>query len=88
MDELFLAGPAEVGLASGRCITLECVVEPLKASGAAPFQRGDLVVVSGGARGVTAEVAVALAQAFQPTLVLLGRTPEPASEPGWLAALS
>ncbi|MFO0881339.1 MAG: SDR family NAD(P)-dependent oxidoreductase [Gemmataceae bacterium] len=40
-----------------------------------------MVVISGGARGVTAEVAVELAAAFQPTLVLLGRSPEPGPTP-------
>ena len=38
---------------------------------------------------MTAEVAVALARAFRPTLVLLGRTLEPIKpEPDWLAALT
>ena len=51
-------------------------------------QPGDVVVVTGGARGVTAEVAVALAEAFRPTLVLLGRSPAPEREPDWLAPLT
>ena len=38
---------------------------------------GDLVVITGGARGITAEIAVALARALQPRLLLLGRSPEP-----------
>jgi NAD(P)-dependent dehydrogenase (short-subunit alcohol dehydrogenase family)/acyl carrier protein len=41
---------------------------------------GEPVVISGGARGITASVAVALAQAFQPNLVLFGRTPAPGVE--------
>ena len=36
--------------------------------------RGDVVVISGGARGITAEVAVALAETLRPTIVLLGRS--------------
>ena len=36
---------------------------------------------------MTAEVAVALAEAFGPRLVLLGRTSAPAAEPGWLAEI-
>jgi acyl transferase domain-containing protein len=87
-DELLLAGPVEVGLADGGRVTLERVAEPLPAgAGDAPLAAGDVVVVSGGARGVTAEVAVALARAFRPTLVLLGRSPAPEPEPNWLAAL-
>ena len=46
-----------------------------------------MVVISGGARGVTAEVAVALAQACRPMLILLGRNAELHPEPDWLAAL-
>ena len=52
------------------------------------IDRGDVVVISGGARGITAEVAVALAESFGPRLVLLGRTPAPAVEPDWLAPLA
>ncbi len=52
-----------------------------------PIQRGDLVIVTGGARGVTATVAQALAQACQPTLLLLGRSPLPEPEASWLQGL-
>jgi acyl transferase domain-containing protein/acyl carrier protein len=88
VEEMFRSGPAEVGLARGRQRTLERIVQPLTMSTAAPFHPGDIIVLSGGARGVTAEAAVALARAFQPMLVLLGRTPEPAQEPDWLATLT
>src|SRR5262249_29253898 len=79
--------PREVGVSAGGRVTLECVPQPLPHGQSLPFQPGDVVVVSGGARGVTAEVAVALARAFRPTLVLLGRTPEPTAQPAWQAAL-
>ena len=88
-DEIMLAGPLEVGLAKGGACTLEPLVQPLSANlTATPLHLGDVVVVSGGARGVTAEVAVALAEAFQPTLVLLGRTPASEPEPDWLMRLT
>jgi acyl transferase domain-containing protein/acyl carrier protein len=87
VEEMFLAGPVEVGLALEQRRTLERVVESLKPGAFSPFQAGDLIVVSGGARGVTAEVAVALARSFQATLLLLGRTTEPGPEPAWLASL-
>jgi NAD(P)-dependent dehydrogenase (short-subunit alcohol dehydrogenase family)/acyl carrier protein len=88
VEEMFLAGPMEVGLSrSGRCL-LDRHVEPLPAGPLTPPVRpGEVVVVSGGARGVTAEVAVALARAYQPTLVLLGRSEPPQQEPDWLAPL-
>ena len=80
VDELLTSGPAEVGLgARGRVvIELGPAREPEAAGGRTPrLGRGDLVVITGGARGITAEVAVALAEAFQPRLLLLGRSPEP-----------
>ena len=86
--ELFRAGPVEVGLsATGRSV-LELVGGELpSANGFSPLEEGDVVVLSGGARGVTAEVALALAKSSRPTLVLLGRSPEPEPEPEWLAKL-
>jgi NAD(P)-dependent dehydrogenase (short-subunit alcohol dehydrogenase family)/acyl carrier protein len=90
LDELLRRGPAEVGLARDGRSTLE-LVPTVVDRGAAPldvnFDPGDVVVISGGARGITAEVAVALAEALRPTIVLLGRSSEPAPEPAWLAAL-
>jgi acyl transferase domain-containing protein/acyl carrier protein len=89
VEELLLAGPPEVGLAKGGRCMLERVVQPLPGSlTTTPLQPGDVVVVSGGARGVTAEVAVALASAIRPTLVLLGRTAAPEPEPDWLRSLT
>lgn len=41
------------------------------------------MIISGGARGVTAAVAVALAEVSEPTLVILGRSEMAASEPVW-----
>jgi NAD(P)-dependent dehydrogenase (short-subunit alcohol dehydrogenase family)/acyl carrier protein len=88
VDEILLAGPLEVGLAGGgRC---GLVLESLQLPGPATRQTlvpGDLVVVSGGARGITAEVALALAETYKVNLLLLGRSQEPAPEPGWLAGL-
>lgn len=47
-----------------------------------------VVVITGGARGITAEIAIDLAHRFQPQLVLLGRTAEPAEEPDYTAGLT
>ena len=86
-------GPGEVGLSPEGPVQVE--LEPLSLEPAEAnrrdvraLDRGDVVVISGGARGITAEVAVALAGSFGPRLVLLGRTPAPAAEPDWLAPLA
>jgi acyl transferase domain-containing protein len=88
--ELLVDGPQELGLDAAGRHTLELVSEALAAgAGAGPLAAGDLVVVSGGARGVTAEVAVALAAASHASLLLLGRSELPSSdEPAWLRGLN
>ncbi len=84
VGELAHAGPREVGLGPAGRMTL--ALRPEEASPrASRFDAGSAVVVTGGARGVTAECARALALRTGVALVLLGRSPEPADEPGWLA---
>ena len=90
VDELFRQGPVEIGLsATGRC-TPNVVDESLSSfpTTTVPIQPGDLVIVSGGARGVTAEAAIAAAQTWQARLIILGRSPVPPEEPAWLQRLS
>jgi NAD(P)-dependent dehydrogenase (short-subunit alcohol dehydrogenase family) len=48
------------------------------------LEPGELVVISGGARGVTAACALELARAVPVTLLLLGRSAPPSPEPEWL----
>lgn len=86
--EIFRAGPLEVGLSDAGRSVLELVGGELPVSnGSLPLDEDEVVVLSGGARGVTAEVALALAKSCRPTLVLLGRSPEPEAEAEWLATL-
>jgi acyl transferase domain-containing protein len=87
-DELLLAGPMEVGVTPNERCAVELTGHTPKPTGAAPLGRGEVLVISGGGRGVTAELAVAIAVSWQPTLVLLGRTPEPTMEPQWLTGLA
>ena len=88
VDEIFKASPVEVGISTQGLHTLDLVSEPLEELVAnVPVDAGDLIVVSGGGRGVTAEVTVALSAATQATFLLLGRTPVPETEPAWLTDL-
>ncbi|WP_373048793.1 PfaD family polyunsaturated fatty acid/polyketide biosynthesis protein [Vulgatibacter sp.] len=82
--ELRSEGPEEVGLGpAGRVgLALAAAEQPQATDRIRP---GELVVVTGGARGVTAACAVELAKARRPTLLLLGRSPLEAAEPAWLA---
>src|SRR5207244_9557571 len=83
------AGPVEVGVAATHRCTLE-LARTVRRAGSQTVSLGpkDVILVTGGARGVTAEAAVALAETYAPTLVLTGRTPAPGPEPEYLAGLT
>ena len=87
--EMTIRGPVEVGLSPRGKVKIALKLAPVDlGESVAPLGPNDVVLVSGGARGVTAEVAVALAGAFHPTVVLLGRSPAPEPEADWLRPLN
>ncbi len=88
--ELFLEGPLETGLIDDKTMQLLLQEETLAEAHAEKtlLNQDDFIVISGGARGVTAEVAVKLAETYQSNLLLLGRSPESQAEPTWLVSLS
>jgi acyl transferase domain-containing protein/NAD(P)-dependent dehydrogenase (short-subunit alcohol dehydrogenase family)/acyl carrier protein len=78
-----LAGPIEIGYQGGRRLTLQCVPAPLEqTANAPPLGRNSTVLLTGGARGITAAVALELARRYQPNLVLVGRSPLPEESEG------
>ena len=84
--EASIDGPLEVGLDPERRV--ELVLEPTPyPRGAIDLQPGDVVVMTGGGRGVTAWTAHVLAAHVQPALALIGRSPAPTPEPDWLTPL-
>jgi acyl transferase domain-containing protein/NAD(P)-dependent dehydrogenase (short-subunit alcohol dehydrogenase family) len=88
-DELLVKGATETGLSMGSKTGLELADLPAAPAPAwYPVNEGDVVVITGGGRGVTASAAVALTNACHPTLLLLGRSPEPSQEPDWLSGIS
>ncbi|MGD8251400.1 MAG: SDR family NAD(P)-dependent oxidoreductase [Desulfobacterales bacterium] len=82
-------GPVEIGLTPENRFTLaeEPGVYPQASKTPALLENGDVVVISGGAKGVTASAAKALADRQTLSLVLLGRSPAPVPEPHWLNGL-
>ena len=88
-DEMLSVGPIEVGIARTHRCTLD-LARTVRRQGPQLINLGskDVILVTGGARGVTAETAVALAETYRPTLILTGRTPTPGPEPEWLAGLA
>ncbi len=71
---------AEIGYGDGRRVVLEPVLSPLLDGAELAIEADWVLLVTGGARGITADVALELAERYQPTLVLVGRTPLPAPE--------
>jgi acyl transferase domain-containing protein/acyl carrier protein len=88
-DEILAAGPTEVGIAAGHRCTLE-LARTARRPNAHLINLGarDVILVTGGARGVTAEVVLALAETYSPTLILTGRTPLTGAEPEYLAGVT
>jgi NAD(P)-dependent dehydrogenase (short-subunit alcohol dehydrogenase family) len=72
-------GPGEVGHQGGRRLTWRPRAAALadQSNGRPLLEPGMPVLLTGGARGITAAVALELARRYQPTLLLLGRSPLP-----------
>ncbi len=81
-------GVVEIGLSAERRIQLELEIRPLTRTAAIDLSHDDVVVVTGGARGVTASAAQALAARCGCKLALLGRTRISPDEPNWLNGLA
>ncbi len=88
VKEIGFEGPVEAGLTASGLSVPAFVERPAPAPSREPLKTGDAVIVTGGARGVTAECALALARAFRPRLVLVGRSPLPGAEPAEYAAFA
>ncbi|MGD8975607.1 MAG: SDR family NAD(P)-dependent oxidoreductase, partial [Desulfobacterales bacterium] len=85
VNDILTPGPIEIGHDFGNRWTLALNPRPFPA-GHINLKRDDVVVISGGARGITAAAASALAEHVKPALVLIGRSSEPEAEPDWLAS--
>ena len=79
VSEMFARdGWAEVGYDQGRRIRLKTIESPLEhAASAFELKPGEPVLISGGARGITALAAAELARLWRPTLLIVGTTPLP-----------
>jgi NAD(P)-dependent dehydrogenase (short-subunit alcohol dehydrogenase family)/acyl carrier protein len=83
-------GPREVGHAGSRRVTWEPVMAPLVTDEATlEIDSDDVILITGGARGITAKIAAEIGRRHGCHLVLAGRSPEPAeSESPETSALS
>jgi NAD(P)-dependent dehydrogenase (short-subunit alcohol dehydrogenase family)/acyl carrier protein len=88
VDEMFHAGPVEVGISGSARFSLQVESTPATDLRRTPFMdRNDVIVVTGGARGITATTVRHLAHLHGGCWVLLGRSKLAEQEPEWLASL-
>ncbi len=81
-------GSMEIGLKEGLCNIPKLKTEDIPHfsdhnHGKNLISNKDLFVITGGAKGVTAECAIELAKNFSPDIMLIGRSPLPEPEPEW-----
>ena len=78
----------QVGLPGDRRLTVVPQIAPLNGDATRKIERDWVFLVTGGARGVTAEIARQLAERHQPTLILAGASPLPSgAEPADTAGI-
>lgn len=72
----------EVGYRGRKRVALEVTPAALSTCGPSPVRidSESVILLTGGARGITADVALELARRYRPTLVLVGRSAEPEPE--------
>ena len=76
-------GPVEMGLDNDdSCNIPELVEKPVQVQGPGPGPN-DVIIITGGAKGVTASCAIEIARAFSPVIILIGRSDADFSEPDW-----
>ncbi len=84
LDELLTTGPVEVGYRDGCRLTKVPVRGELPEnalnSPAVKLDRNSVVLLTGGARGITAQVACEIARQTQARLILMGRSGVPSAE--------
>ncbi len=85
-NEILHKGPVETGLSS-EARNIPKLSGDSYPHGKITLDKNDVVLVTGGARGVTASCALALASRIPATFILMGRSPLPSSEPDWLKGL-
>jgi NAD(P)-dependent dehydrogenase (short-subunit alcohol dehydrogenase family) len=89
-DEMSAAdGESEVGYTHGRRVGLVISAAPATLDPRFEVPSDGVVLATGGARGITADICLELAERYQPTFVLVGQSPlPPEAEPADTAGLT
>ena len=84
---LMTQGAVEMGIDGESCYIPAMETTPVSPS-LPDLDTDDVIVITGGAKGVTAACAVELARRFSPKIVLIGRSEPPSVEAAWSSDLS
>lgn len=78
LDELWTADThTEIGYANGERVALDLQAAPASMDSTFDLPSDAVILATGGARGITAEVCLELGERYQPTFVLVGQSPLP-----------
>jgi len=81
LEELtILESPLEVGYFQNKRLTWSPVAARVETTPQLSLSKDDTILITGGARGITAQIAIELARKFQVRLVLVGRSKAPLEE--------
>jgi len=75
-------GSVEMGLDGDSC-NIPTLIDQELNYGNVDLSPDDVVVITGGAKGVTAACAIEMAKKYSPTIILIGRSEATSSEPEW-----
>ncbi|MCK5696452.1 MAG: polyketide-type polyunsaturated fatty acid synthase PfaA, partial [Desulfobacula sp.] len=75
-------GSVEMGLDEDSCNIPTLIDQDLN-DGNVDLSPDDVVLITGGAKGVTAACAIEMAKKYSPTIILIGRSEAASSEPEW-----
>lgn len=80
--------PMELGIRDNEFSGIQLKPGKLDSQALPAISENDITVISGGARGISADVAVALAAVGPSRFILWGRSPVPSREPEWAEGLT
>ncbi len=84
-------GNVEMGISSNTCYIPQLRETQLSGNdekkGRTALNKDDVIIITGGAKGVTAQCAIAIAEQYRPKIILIGRSSVPYDEPKWIKGL-
>ena len=86
-------GSVEIGIKNGLCNIPKLRTENISKFPEPDFTnidltKDDLFIITGGAKGVTAECAIEIADSFSPKIMLIGRSEKPVDDPDWAIGIT